>query len=111
MMDTNVMNQLKEATLAMKKKKAGGLNYAREMEKIRNLAVNHIDEILSAQEDVARLTEEVEELRRDLHAADEEYSELNKKYRTLEATVTKKPKGKVLTGVVEEGVTGGSSQV
>lgn len=87
-----------EQAFALKKAKTRGFMVNQETEKMRNVLVNHLDDILGAldvaidaEEKIARLIVEVE-------SADAELAEKDDEIAELKAAAGKKPAGKKSTG-------------
>ena len=92
---------LDNAHQAYKYKKNRQLNSTSEATVLKNILFNHAAEIISSLKSVEAIQEENARLISDLEAADDEYNELNRKYKALsEAPGSKK---KTMTAVVPDG--------
>ena len=98
---TKLVTNLKNAHFDYQTQKKKGLNASAEAHYLKNIMFNNAEVIIQALGSYGELAEENERLAADLEAADEEYNELNHKYKALSEKGSGKKK--TMTAVVQDG--------
>lgn len=100
---SSIIEQLSSARFAYKAAVARNAGVSTEKTRLMNLLFNNLDKILEAIKSVDYLSAQCAALNTSLEEADEEYRELNNKYRELSAASTaQKPKKTTKPKAAEE---------
>lgn len=106
-MENNIqelLRKIEDQEYVVRSAKVSGFMVERETDKLKNIIINNLPDIIGALKSLAEYTERVKELEADLSSADAELKEMDDEIKRLRDAAASKPASKGKTKTKEEPV-------